>query len=64
MKAVFIVVLMLTFSDGSVVTQEGETAPNYIQCLIKIKDWVKEQRVKYKDNNPSTFVIGCVRKQS
>lgn len=62
----WIVVLILTFSNGSVL-QENTTAASYIECQQKIKDWVQGKMEHYKDQkNPETsqFITGCIEKDA
>ena len=62
---IYIVILILTFSDGSVVQKSDVTAPSFTECVNKIIAWKDEMRTKYKTQTnpaPSTFITGCSKK--
>lgn len=64
---IYIVLLMLTFSDGSFVQKEGMTANSIAECAAIIEVWKDEMHAKYADQTeplPSTFITGCIEEQS
>ena len=64
----FLVVVMLTFADGSVAQHNDgkwESTTTFEECQKKAKDAEKEMREMFKDNDPapSTFIKICAEEQ-
>ncbi len=62
----YIVVLLLTFTDGSTF-QDNRTAISEANCREVIQQWVSEMHQKYEgqsDPSPSMFLTGCVKKDA
>ncbi len=63
----YLVIMMLTFSDGSVFAYNFGKWPevdSLAKCEMMIKDWVNEMRIKFANDKirPSTFMTGCAGK--
>ena len=64
----YLVVIMLTFMDGSVAQYNNgqwETVVGYKECQDKVKTSVAEMKEMYKDSSeskPSTFMTACIQK--
>ncbi len=63
---IWVVLLILTFSDGSIVEKKDVTATSMKECVAITQQWKAEMREKYKFNlnkrdgpQPSTFIVGC-----
>lgn len=63
----YLVVVMLTFMDGSVVQYnkgEWETVTSYKECRAKVKIAAEEMKEDFKDADPkpSMFILMCLDK--
>ncbi len=62
----FLVVIWLTFSDGSVIPwndQKWDHAPDFKTCTELLQKHTDEMKVKYKEYEGSTFITACIRKE-
>ncbi len=63
----YLVIMMLTFSDGSVFAYNDGKWPevdSLAKCEMLITYWVTEMRIKFANSKvkPSTFITGCAGK--
>lgn len=59
----FVVVLMLTFMDGTFLQEKNVWANTEQECSQMIETWtgVVRENIKLWRKEPSTFITGCVK---